>query len=103
MWRAESRFDLAFQEERFAADFVEFGRSGRVYRRADAIRRSGQAIAAKLPLPNMEIKMIDACTALVTYDSEVVYDGVVERAHRSSIWSHTVQGWVMRFHQGTPY
>ena len=102
MWRAETRFDPAFQEQRFAADFVEFGRSGRVYQRSDIIRQSGQAIAAKLPLPNMEIRMIDTCTALVTYDSEVVCDGVVERAHRSSIWSRTARGWVMRFHQGTP-
>lgn len=31
MWRAETRFDLNFQRTRFAQDFFEFGRSGRVY------------------------------------------------------------------------
>ena len=43
------------------------------------------------------------CTAQITYDSEVTYDGIVERAHRSSIWSRTAHGWIMRFHQGTPF
>jgi hypothetical protein len=31
MWREETRFDLNFQRTRFAQDFFEFGRSGRVY------------------------------------------------------------------------
>ncbi len=103
MWRAETRFDREFQEHHFAADFLEFGRSGRVYRRSDALRTTKQAIAATLPLPNIEVRMIDTDTALVIYDSEVCYEGVVERAHRSSIWSRSAQGWVMRFHQGTPF
>jgi hypothetical protein len=33
MWREVTRFDQAFQEQRFADDFFEFGRSGRVYTR----------------------------------------------------------------------
>ena len=37
MWRAETRFDPAFQALRFADDFVEFGRSGRVYDRAQIV------------------------------------------------------------------
>ena len=37
MWRSETRFDKAFQEQYLAADFVEFGRSGRVYAREDVI------------------------------------------------------------------
>jgi hypothetical protein len=39
----------------------------------------------------------------VTYNSHVEHDGVVAHARRSSIWTRTAEGWVMRFHQGTPY
>ena len=53
MWRAETRLDLAFQEARFAPDFLEFGRSGRVYNRAQIIRTDrwgSRTCAAKLHL-----------------------------------------------------
>jgi hypothetical protein len=59
-------------------------------------------IHAKLPLPNLKVRVLDVSTVLITYDSEATYDGVVEYAHRSSIWSRTEGRWVMRFHQGTP-
>jgi len=47
--------------------------------------------------------VLDENTVQLTYDSEAVYDGVVEHAHRSSLWSRGPSGWVMRFHQGTPF
>lgn len=103
MWREVTRFDPTFQEQRFAADFFEFGRSGRVYRRDQIIRLDSQPIHAVLPLPNLAIRLLDENTAQVTYDSQVEYDGIVEYGRRSSIWSRTENGWVMRFHQGTPY
>jgi len=49
MWREATRFDMAFQEQRFAPDFFEFGRSGRVYTRAQTISVGSQPIRAKLP------------------------------------------------------
>jgi len=101
MWRAETRFDLAFQEARFAPDFVEFGRSGRVYNRAQIIRTDKHPIEASLQ--NFTLVELDENTVLVTYNSMAVFDGVHEHARRSSIWSRSPAGWVMRFHQGTPY
>jgi hypothetical protein len=101
MWRAETRFDLAFQEARFAPDFVEFGRSGRVYNRAQIIRTDRHPIEASLE--NLRLVELDENTVLVTYNSVAVFDGVREYARRSSIWSRSPAGWVMRFHQGTPY
>ena len=101
MWRAETRFDLAFQEARFAPDFVEFGRSGRVYNRAQIIRTDKHPIEASLE--NFRLVELDENTVLVTYNSVAVFDGVHEFARRSSIWSRSPAGWVMRFHQGTPY
>jgi hypothetical protein len=103
MWREESRFDLVFQEQRFASDFVEFGRSGRTYTREQIIRSEASPIQVKLPLPNLKVRVLDVNTVQITYDSEATYEGVVEYAHRSSIWSRTEGRWVMRFHQGTPY
>lgn len=103
MWQVATRFDLAFQESRFAPDFFEFGRSGRVHSRADAIRTDATPIRVKLPLPNLRLRALDVNTVQVTYDSELVRGETIEYAHRSSIWSRTASGWVMRFHQGTPY
>lgn len=37
LWRAETRFSLEYMERILAPDFFEFGRSGRVYQRRDAL------------------------------------------------------------------
>jgi hypothetical protein len=103
MWREVTRFDRTFQEQQFATDFFEFGRSGRVYTLDQIIQLDSQPIHAVLPLPNLAIRLLDQNTAQVTYNSQVEYESVVEHARRSSIWSRTESGWVIRFHQGTPY
>jgi RimJ/RimL family protein N-acetyltransferase len=101
LWKSETRFDLSFQEKVFALDFVEFGRSGKIYSRSEAIRTEKQEIRAKLPLPNLAFRMLDENTAQLTYISEVQYQEL-EIANRSSIWTNTSEGWKLRFHQGTP-
>lgn len=103
MWCQETRYDKAFQEARFAQDFFEHGRSGRVYSRDQIILTQSKPIQAKLPLPDLQIRSLDADTVQLTYNSEVTHDGITEYARRSSIWSRTPAGWVMRFHQGTPF
>jgi hypothetical protein len=103
MWREETRFDMHFMERTLARDFFEFGRSGRTYTREQSLAVPRQPTEAIFPLPNLRIRLIDEDTAQITYDSAVTYDGIVEHGHRSSIWSRTSHGWVMRFHQGTPY
>jgi hypothetical protein len=103
MWQEATRFDLAFQEARFAEDFVEFGRSGRIYSREQIIRTNSHRIEAKLPLPDLQMVELDENCVLVTYNSAATYDDIIEYARRSSIWSRTSTGWKMRFHQGTPY
>lgn len=101
LWKTETRFDLDFQERVFAEDFLEFGRSGRVYSREECLSVKAQEIRAKLPLENFEVRKIDENTVLVTYISEVQYDEI-ERANRSSLWTQYGSGWKIRFHQGTP-
>jgi len=103
LWREGTRFDQKRMLELIAPDFLEFGRSGRTYRREDTLAMPRGHIAAVLPLPDFKARLLSAEIAQVTYNSAVTYDGVVQRARRSSIWSRIAGGWVLRFHQGTPY
>lgn len=105
MWIAESRYDEAFQAQRFADDFFEFGRSGRAYGRAQAVlpHSSREEIHAQLPLEKLRFRMLDEHTVQIAYNSHVTHDGVVEHARRSSLWTKAHGVWRMRFHQGTPY
>ena len=102
LWRVEARFDPQWMEDILAPDFVEFGRSGRIYLRSDIIDAPAQPIDARLPLREFEARLLAPDVAHVTYVSVVTYEGVEEVANRSSIWSRTEDGWKLRFHQGTP-
>jgi len=102
LWRAETRFDREWMRCTLAADFIEFGRSGRVYRLEEVLSVAPQEIPAQLPLPDFAIRLLHTGVALVTYDSEVAYSTGRERARRSSLWTRTPNGWRCRFHQGTP-
>ena len=103
MWREETRFDMEFMEKHLAPDFFEFGRSGKTYTRAQSLAVPRQPTIAELPLPNLSFRMLNPDTIQLTYFSAVTYEGVIEHGRRSSIWSRTTNGWIMRFHQGTPY
>jgi hypothetical protein len=103
LWREETRFDRKRMTEIIAPDFIEFGRSGRIYRKEDSLAVSRQPIDAQFPLPDFEARLLHPDVAQVTYNSAVRYDGVVQRARRSSIWSRIPGGWILRFHQGTSY
>ncbi|MBD2356109.1 DUF4440 domain-containing protein [Tolypothrix sp. FACHB-123] len=103
LWREETRFDMERMNELIAQDFFEFGRSGRIYPREHTLAVARQKIDAVFPLPEFQARLLDENTAQVTYNSAVTYDGVVEYARRSSIWSRNHSAWVLRFHQGTPF
>ena len=102
LWRSETRFDRERMSRALAPDFIEFGRSGRVYRLGEGPSVEPPEIPAQLPLPKLEIRLLHPDVALVTYDSDVAYPTGRERAHRSSVWTRTAEGWECRFHQGTP-
>jgi hypothetical protein len=103
LWREATRFDRRRMDEVLAADFFEFGMSGRVYLREDTLAVARAPIDAVLPLPGFRARLLSPEIAQVTYDSAVTYDGIVFHAHRSSIWSRSATGWKLRFHQGTPF
>lgn len=104
LWRAETRFDKVHMNEVCAADYFEFGRSGKVYSRSEFLADQGatSTIDAVLPLPNFSARHLAEDVVQVTYVSEATYDGHLVRGNRSSIWSRTSGGWELRFHQGTP-
>jgi hypothetical protein len=103
LWRPETRFDNSLMDKIFAPDFFEFGRSGRRFSRSELLFKEGQfkEINATLPLPQFHARYLSEDTVQVSYISEVVYEGVVERGNRSSIWSRMSGTWRLRFHQGT--
>ena len=101
LWRADIRFDRKRMDRILAPDFFEFGRSGRIHRRAAILGTPAQPIVARLPLADFRARLLDADLAQVTYVSTVTYQGVDERSTRSSLWSRTANGWQLRFHQGT--
>jgi hypothetical protein len=103
LWRAETRFDLTWMDKILAPGFFEFGRSGRIYSREECLAFSWAPIDALLPLPDFQARLIHPDVAQVTYNSAVRYDGIVQHARRSSLWSRTLDGWQLRFHQGTPF
>lgn len=100
MWRSQTRFDRAFMDAALAPDFVEFGRSGRVYDRDAALSLSGEEeIVARLHA--LALHPLADDVVLVTYVSEVTHEAV-DFARRASIWVRAGASWQLRFHQGTP-
>ncbi|MET9390650.1 nuclear transport factor 2 family protein [Streptomyces sp. NPDC006624] len=83
-------------------EFHEFGASGRHWSRAAII-----ASLAATTDPEGRPVTVSAMTGVrlapdlvhLTYDTE--YDG--SRAHRSSLWRRTEAGWLLWFHQATPF
>lgn len=102
LWIEATRFDQSFMQGALAPDFFEFGKSGRTHTRAAVLSAPRHAIGIVLPLRQLGFRLLDETTAQVTYISETeTADGRL-LARRSSIWSKTLQGWRLRFHQGTP-
>jgi hypothetical protein len=99
LWQAQTRFDAEFMERVLSEDFFEFGRSGRVYARAETLAVTGGTIEAQLR--DFKLSMLAEDVALLTYVSEVQHE-VLDLANRSSVWVRPDGRWQLRFHQGTP-
>ncbi len=86
-------------------DFVEFGRSGKRYSRADILNECGPtSVLPAVRSEKFELAVLADGIALLTYASaHEDADGKQSRhTLRSSVWVCTETGWQMRFHQGTP-
>ncbi len=76
LWRTETRFDRAYMDRVLSPDYLEFGRSGKVYTREEVLGVPSQEIEARLPLRNFKVHPISEDVVLVTYVSEVVSNGL---------------------------
>ena len=78
-----------------ADDFLEFGRSGRIWTRDSILEllTTGPS-SAPVPMDRFEATELAEGVALVTYHGAI--------ANRCSVWVRRDGRWQMRFHQGTP-
>ena len=85
-----------------ADEFLEFGRSGRVYSKEDIIAFLQAEGPVRLTMSDFACRTVAEGVALVTYRSaRVSDDGEVIAALRSSVWVFRAERWQIVFHQGT--
>ena len=85
-----------------ADDFMEYGRSGRVYNKAAVLEMADKPFDGLLSLNGFSAKALAPSVALVRYATVLRRsDGNEFRSLRSSIWTRTGQRWQLVFHQGT--
>lgn len=104
--RPEIRRSRAHLERLLASEFVEFGRSGRVYDRQSIIEALiGEASDSSDALPLVSdiagVLLAKDCVLLTYRSSRTSVEYSIETL-RSSIWKRVDGGWRMVFHQGTP-
>lgn len=87
-----------------AEDFVEYGSSGRVWRRREIIDSLATGTYTPPKATQMECVRLAADVALVTYRAMRLNQdsGAHFETLRSSIWIMQQGQWRLRFHQGTP-
>ena len=85
LWMTHTRYDQAYMEQILSPEFVEFGRSGRVYGREQTLSATSHDIHCTFPLKHFAAYCIEANVFLVTYVSEVFSEGEVLWANRTSV------------------
>ncbi|MGG2093386.1 DUF4440 domain-containing protein [Bacillus sp. S13(2024)] len=94
-----TRTSPAELDKLLADDFFEFGSSGNVWYKKDAVGEEGLSVR-KMTLSDFEIYPLSEDTVLVTY--RVKDETRMQNTLRSSIWKLIDGRWKMFFHQGTP-
>ncbi|MDX3850732.1 nuclear transport factor 2 family protein [Streptomyces sp. AK02-01A] len=82
--------------------FREFGSSGREWDRDSIVAAlTAKGAPGPRPITTSKMKGVQLAPDLVhlTFDT----DSNGRRAHRSSLWRLTDKGWLLYFHQGTPF
>jgi hypothetical protein len=99
------RRDAAQLHDLLHDDFMEIGRSGQSYSKAQMIKHLVQEPALdtvwsqdfKLSMPAYSVALLTYRSAHVGADEQLAL-----HTYRSSIWLLADSGWQLRFHQGTP-
>jgi hypothetical protein len=89
--------------ELIADDFIEFGVSGKVWRKSDIVTAIASWPAIERDVKNFAVTDLGPSTCLVTYESSSSSKGRGAWSHslRSSIWRESNGKWQIIFHQGT--
>jgi hypothetical protein len=86
-----------------AEEFIEFGASGTIYDKRQAIDAAAHSDDHAISLHDFTAQALAPNVALVTYRATTRSAAGQERySLRSSIWKMTDAGWKLVFHQGTP-
>ncbi|WNJ89004.1 DUF4440 domain-containing protein [Bosea sp. 685] len=91
-----------------ADDFVEFGRSGRIYDKYQTMEalagETDQDASVERTARDFRVCLLAEGVALLTYRSmrRSTVDEIEVHSLRSSIWKLIDDSWQMVFHQGTP-
>jgi len=84
--------------------FVEYGRSGRSYGKAEIIEQLPlEKSSGSVWSQDFSVEMVTEGVALLLYKSAHMHKTgeLTRHTNRASLWQHTPHGWQMRFHQGT--
>ena len=85
-----------------ADDYVEFGSSGKVYKKKDTIEALQKEPAGQISAHDFKVNLLTPEVTLVTYTA-VKKDNLDSetKSLRSSVWQKTGEKWQIVFHQGT--
>lgn len=83
-------------------DFIEIGRSGRVWTKREILASLPQERNLEIEIDHVQSRRIGENVILVTYRSRRVGVAQTADALRSSIWQRQDETWRVVFHQGTP-
>lgn len=100
-----TRRDRSKVEALLHETFLEIGRSGKCWNRAEMLDYlAAEEVDNRVFSRDFALTLLDTNVALLTYRSAKIDDfGTGSKfTLRSSIWMHTPEGWKLRFHQGTP-
>jgi hypothetical protein len=87
-----------------ADDFMEFGKSGRVYHKQDTLDGlEREQIDLEIEVADFNTKELATEVVLVTYTAQMLDTDNMTKVstNRSSIWIRRDDRWQMVFHQGT--
>ena len=94
-----SKTDL---DELIADDFVEIGRSGRVWTKSNILESLPQSPGVEIEIDTLHARHVGDNVVLITYRSRRLGERRSADALRSSIWQRRDDIWQIIFHQGTP-
>jgi hypothetical protein len=90
-------------DQLLADDFIEIGRSGRIYDKAQVLASlAAESGVLAVETDKFEFRELTDSIVLLTYFSRTTDETNSRASLRSSIWQKIGSRWQMRFHQGTP-